>query len=178
MTTQDKSREAFSPTQMDLLRLFFYDPCSGIFKWRTPLSAKHKSGDLAGCVDGRGYACIKIQGHAIRAHRLAWLYVYGERAKILDHINGVKTDNRISNLRLASQQQNQFNVPARKNNKSGFKGVIWKKENRKWVAQATINQKKISLGYFSTPEQASNAYQEFCKRNHGDFHKDITKEIK
>jgi hypothetical protein len=87
--------------------------------------------------------------------------------KQLDHINGIKRDNRIENLREATDsenQQNQKKPPA--HNTSGFLGVTKYKRNGKWVAGIKLNGKRINLGYFDTPEAAHAAYLQKKKELH------------
>ena len=112
-----------------------------------------------------------INSKLYRAHRLAWLYVYGEYPKKhLDHINGIRNDKRIITLRECNDSQNMKNTDKRKDNTSGCKGVSFDKARNKWKAQATLNQKHINIGRFDSKEDASLAYQSFAKANHGDFY--------
>ena len=132
-----------------------YDPVSGIFTWKVRTSRRVKVGDIAGCPGGGGYLRIKVCSRPHKAHRLAWLYVYGVWPKDqLDHVNRVRTDNRISNLREVSHKQNHQNRSKPSNNTSGHPGVVWNKQRSKWQAQIKHNQKSIHLGYFSILEEA------------------------
>jgi HNH endonuclease/AP2 domain len=87
-------------------------------------------------------------------HRLAWLYMTTAWAKEVDHVNGVKDDNRFANLREVTRQQNSANSRAQSNNRIGLKGVSWHKHNRKYRAVIHVNGRQITLGYFDTPERA------------------------
>ena len=89
--------------------------------------------------------------------------------KMVDHINGNKLDNRKSNLRVCSNQENQMNTRKQKNNKSGFKGVYFDKQRNKFKAQIMIDGKNKNLGLFENPEDAYKKYCEFAKKFHGDF---------
>ena len=132
-----------------------YEPATGIFTWKVSTSRRVKVGDVAGCPDGGGYLRIKIQSRLYKAHRLAWLYTYGEWPEDqIDHINRNKTDNRIANLREVTNKQNGQNASKRSDNTSGHPGVGWHKQSAKWVAQIKHNQKLIHLGYFTTLEEA------------------------
>jgi hypothetical protein len=94
-----------------------------------------------------------------RAHRLAWLYMHGEYpTRHLDHINGIKSDNRAVNLRLASPSENQQNQSARKRNTSGRLGVSLHTPSGRWVAQITHNYKRVYIGLFGTVDEAYQAY--------------------
>ena len=83
-----------------------YDPASGVFTWKIS-RGKSKVNKIAGCVDTTGYIVIRIDGMNYKAHRLAWIYVYGEWPNdLIDHINGINNDNRIENLELVTPQRN------------------------------------------------------------------------
>ena len=88
----------------------------------------------------------------------------------VDHINGDKLDNRKSNLRLCTNQQNNMNVGKKKNNTSGFKGVCFHKKRQKFQAQISIDGKKKHLGYFEKAKDAYKVYCKACVKHHGEFH--------
>lgn len=158
-------------TQTELKLHLHYNHETGIFTRLVSTAIRTKTGSVAGCKTKIGYLAIQINCKSYRSHRLAWLYVHGEfPINDIDHINGIKDDNRISNLRDATDSQNHFNVESNKNNKSGFKGVSFYKVTNKWVAQASLSGKKHNLGYFTTPELASEAYQAFATKHHGEFY--------
>jgi len=90
-------------------------------------------------------------------------------SRIIDHINGNPLDNRLSNLRAASQSQNMCNRPAPKSNKSGYKGVSFHKQSGKWRATIKQNCRQFSLGLYDRKEDAANAYNQAAKIIHGDF---------
>ena len=105
---------------------------------------------------------IGIDGVLYKAHSLVWFYFNGTwPTKVIDHINGDTLDNRIENLRDVSHQQNSWNLQKAKcNSKSGYLGVDWKPDRKKWRAQIRINGAKKLLGYFDAVEDASAAYQD------------------
>ena len=141
-----------------LRSILHYDPATGIFTRKVRTSNSVKVGDVAGCPEGGGYLQIKLQSRKYKAHRLAWLYVYGSWPKDqLDHINRNRSDNRISNLREATNKQNNQNRSKSSNNTSGHPGVSWHKRDSKWQATIKHNQKQTHLGYFSTLEEAISA---------------------
>ena len=143
------------PTAEYLRSVLDYDPATGIFTWKVRTSTSVKVGDVAGCPNGDGYLQIGLQNRLYQAHRLAWLYVYGEWPKDqLDHTNRIRTDNRISNLREVTNKQNGQNASKRRDNTSGHPGVCWHKRDSKWRATIKHNQKKIHLGYFENLEDA------------------------
>ena len=146
-------------TQERLKELLHYDPETGIFTNLTQ-RGKVKKGAVAGSKYSNGYIYIEIDYKRHRAHRLAWLYVYGKfSVNQIDHINEIKDDNRLVNLRLATNLENQQNVSSLQlNNTSGFRGVCWHKNHKKWQATITINGRCKHLGHFDTAEQASEVY--------------------
>ena len=138
-----------------LRSVLHYEPETGIFTRKVSTARRVKAGDIAGCPDGDGYLRIKLQSRRYKAHRLAWLHFHGVWPKDqLDHINRNRSDNRIANLREATNKQNQQNTGKRSDNKSGHPGVSWYKPYSKWRAQIMHNQKQIHLGYFSILEEA------------------------
>ena len=135
--------------QKQLKELLNYDINTGLFAWRISPNPRIKTGSIAGCPNNYGYIHIRINKKPYKAHRLAWLYIYGcFPPKLIDHINHDKADNRIVNLRLANHSENGRNRLTNKNNLSGIAGVNWKKESNKWVSQIQVNSIKRHLGYF------------------------------
>lgn len=156
------------PIECMMRQLLSYDPATGEFTWLTSLGTRRK-GDVAGSINGRGYRHIKIAGRTYGAHRLAWLYVYGELPPAhTDHINRDQSDNRICNLRLATNKENQGNTTKPRHNTSGVKGVHWKCRNRKWCAQIKIDGKKRYLGLFADKNAARAAYIAAARQHFGD----------
>jgi hypothetical protein len=141
-----------------LKELLHYDPSSGVFTWIVPKRGT-KISKIAGCIFDGGYRKIKIDGKDYKAHRLAWLYVYGNwPIGQIDHKNLVKDDNRICNLRDVTASQNQQNqLLAMANNKLGVKGVS--KKRNKFRAAIGVGKKKIHIGTFDTIEDAKKAYE-------------------
>ena len=139
---------------------------TGVFTWKIRTSNRVKVGDVSGSVDIKGYIVIGVDGFLHKAHRLAWLHVNGSwPTEQIDHVNGSKSDNRISNLRIATNAQNcQNQRSAQSHNKTGLLGVSPK--NGKFVAQIRNNGKKQYLGYFPTPEEAHAAYLEAKREFH------------
>jgi hypothetical protein len=154
----------------DKLRtLLDYDPITGVFTWKPGHRGKATGGRSAGYVDKRGYANIMIFRYFYRAHRLAWLHVYGEWPPgFLDHRDGVKHHNWISNLRLATVTQNHANRVRTSKNTSGYKGVTTR-ENGWFEACITVKQKQISLGRFRCARRAHAAYRAAAVETFGEF---------
>lgn len=104
----------------------------------------------------------------IRMHRLILGLDKGDK-RIGDHTNHDTLDNRRSNLRICSTQQNNCNVKLKKSNTSGFKGVAWHKGRQKWRAYGSLEGRQKHIGYYETAEQASTAYEDFAKYHYGEF---------
>ena len=157
-------------TQETLKQHLHYNPETGIF---TRIYSKMRPdciGKQLGCVDGSGYIIISVLDKLYRAHRLAWLYMYGEFPKFdIDHKNRNKADNRIINLREATRQQNIFNS-VKKNNSSGITGVSAIPNRKNWRARTCINGKSIYIGTYKTKEEAAKAYKDFVEQIHKEFY--------
>ena len=153
-----------------LHQLLTYDPETGLFSWNAlPGRGRiHRAGLISGAGQPStgGYLTIRVDGHLHRAHRLAWYYVHGEWPATIDHINRVKTDNRLSNLRPANRLQQSWN--AKKSSRGSYPKGVWKKRD-KFCAEIQVHGVKHRLGVFSTPEAAHAAYSEAARQHFGDF---------
>ena len=148
------------PTHQRVLDLFHYDSETGVFTNKIKRNPKAPEGALAGYINNLGYSVIQVDKKKIHAHRLAWFYVTGEwPPHQIDHINRNRSDNKFSNLRLATSEQNNHNTTDRTNNTSGHRGVVWHKKRQKWQAQISINNKHKYLGLFDRIEDAIAARQ-------------------
>jgi hypothetical protein len=147
-------------TQDDVTELLNYDQDTGIFTWKKKRRGVVKDRPL-GTDNGFGYLRITVLGKSYYAHRLAWLYVHGSMPKDqIDHINGIKSDNRIVNLRSVSgitNAQNKLNPNSRSASK--ILGVSWHKKAKKWQAHICIYKQRKYLGLFSNIEDAEKAYK-------------------
>jgi len=152
-------------TANELRSIIHYDPNTGEFSWiNTNKPGRHAR---PGWTADKGYLRIEIDGKAYRAHRLAWLYMYGENPDQIDHINGVKLDNRICNLRNVTRQVNAQNQrAASRNNKVGLLGVTKMCQRYRAQVRDPINKKIFYLGTFDTPEEAHRAYIEKKRELH------------
>lgn len=157
-------------TQSELKRLLHYDPQSGQFRWRSG-GRGYLAGDVAGHTSRRdGRVTIRIRGRLYMAHRLAWFYVHGKWPEgLIDHINRDASDNRIENLREATQAQNLWNRGHQHNSGTGFKGVTFDKRNQRYRAKIAVRGIQICLGRYDTAEEAAQAYAAAAAKHHGNF---------
>lgn len=132
-----------------LREILTYDPNTGEFRWRISINSQAPEGAITGYVSRAGYSLIRISGRKYRAHRLAWLYVHGRWPKDqIDHINRIRNDNRITNLREATHWENQQNRGIASRNSSRYAGVCWHTGKSKWHARIKINGRYKHIGYF------------------------------
>lgn len=159
--------------QTRLKQLLRYDPDTGRFTWLVT-KGRILAGNIAGHKNNHGYWLIRIDRQSYMACRLAWLYMTGNYpALVVDHINGIRDDNRFSNLRLASKSENGMNRrKVNTNNTSGVAGVNWSKDKGKWEARITRNYRKIRLGYFERKEDAVEARRKAERDIYGEFSND------
>ncbi len=145
-------------TQERLKELLHYNPLTGIFTNKTTRSSNSLKGAVSGYIDDNGYVHIGVNNKLYKAHRLAWLYVEGYfPEQLIDHENRIKSDNRWTNLRVASYQCNSRNSSIAKNNKSGITGVCWHKATSKWRADIAVEYKCVPLGIFESKIKAAKA---------------------
>lgn len=154
-----------------------YCPDTGAFTWKAT-NRRGFVGKPAGCFCVRdGYIRIRIGGKLELAHRLAWNMTYPGNpltdAEQIDHINHIRTDNRICNLRKVTNTENSRNSSIGRNNTSGALGVWLDKRRNKWIAEIKVDRKKIHLGQFSELSDAVKARKSAEKaygfhENHGE----------
>lgn len=149
--------------EQDILASLSYCAESGEFRWVRPPEKAHriKSGDRAGTITANGYVVIRFKGSAYRAHRLAWIFCYGSwPSQQIDHINGIRDDNRIINLRDVSPQTNSQNRKrANASNSNGLLGVSKCTRRGGFIAQIRHADGRMKrIGRFDTPERAHAAY--------------------
>ena len=150
-----------------LKELLGYDPETGLFTWKVTRGGTARAGTLAGTLcKQRGYFQISIDNRLHQSHRLAWFYTHGVWPDELDHINRVRTDNRLENLREVTSSQNNQNASLRSNNTSGFKGVSFCSRTGRWRAQIRVDGKGRDLGRHRTPEEAFEAYRKGAAMYH------------
>lgn len=154
-------------TQKLLNHLFEYK--EGNLYWKSPTSIRVRIGQIAGGLDANGYSTIGILGNRYKTHRIIYFMFYNKFPIVIDHINGIPSDNRIENLREATQQNNVHNARTPKDNKSGIKGVCWDKSRNKWLCTINVNYKQIHIGRFEKINEAKQAIEKARNLHHGIF---------
>ena len=156
-------------TKEFILEMLEYIPSTGMLLQKKP-RPKIKVGSIAGVITPKGYRYIQLQGRKYAAHRLVWLLEHGKFPSLfIDHIDGNRLNNRIENLREATACQNSYNRGAQANNRSGEKGVHWKKQIKHWVVEIQVNKVKKYLGIYKDLELAALVATEARDLYHGKF---------
>jgi HNH endonuclease len=151
-------------TRARLRELLHYDRDTGEFRWLERVGNEVRPGTVAGVVQ------IRIQGRRYSAHQLAWLYMAGRWGRpMIDHRDGNSTNNRWSNLRLATASQNNANRRLPGHNTSGYKGVILCRKSGRWHAFIRYRGRGTYLGSFPTPQAGHVAYVAAARKVHGKF---------
>lgn len=148
-------------THEELLERVNYNPDTGIFTWKTCYTKTNKPGNQLGSYDKHGYLTVRFYKKSYKLHRLAWLYVYGKFPdNDIDHINGIRDDNRICNLRDIPRKINLQNQKkaATHNKSTGLIGAYFCKRRNKYYAKIQLNGKGIHLGMYKTAIDAHLAY--------------------
>lgn len=128
-----------------------------------------KSGDKVGFVNGKGYVAVNIDNKCIGLHRIIWMMQHGEMPLLIDHIDGNRQNNKISNLRLADRFGNAQNKRMHRNNTSGVKGVSWHTKANKWRAQIVCNRQNYDCGLFEDIDDAKEFIGLARDMLHGQF---------
>ena len=155
------------PSLEELRAAFVCDSENGKLSWRTPKRGRRPR---LGFSDGHGYLRVNLGGRMYRIHRIIWKMTTGTDPVFeIDHINGIKSDNRILNLRDATHTQNARNKSIEKRNSTGLKGVTRSKAPGRWTAAIRHEDKRLYLGSFGTPEEAHEAYWQKAQEIYGEF---------
>ena len=152
-------------SQERLKAILKFDPDTGYFTWLIRPCHPIPKNSIAGFKNSNGYWEIGVDHNYYRAHRLAWFYITGEWPLQIDHINGIRSDNRFSNLRICDNSLNQQNIKkATRSNGSKLLGAF--KNGNRWMSRILANGKRHYLGSFQTKEEAHAAYIEAKRRLH------------
>lgn len=160
------------PSQKVLNNTFNYFPEIGVLVWKSREDKDSQwngrmAGKMAGHIDKNGYVYTKIDGSKYAVHRLIWALFHGPipKGKVIDHIDGNPSNNKINNLRLATTSQNQMNRVS--DIGRNFKGVY--KSGDGFKAEITNNEGRVYIGSFDCEIKAAKAYDKKARELHGDF---------
>lgn len=143
----------------EFLEWLAYDQETGVFTWKKSPSSRVRAGACAGRVQSLGYLQIKLRGQLVYAHRLAWFFVTGKEPQFeIDHINGVRDDNRFANLRDVPRRINVQNLHTVKKKSGGLPGTSLNKKTGRWTARVVTDGKVTRVGPFDTEREAREAY--------------------
>ncbi len=152
-------------SQETLLEKFKYK--DGILYWKT----KRRFGKIAGSVSKRGYCTLFIGNNIYSAHRIIFKMFHGYVPKIVDHIDGNASNNRIENLRSSNSKSNAWNSRGQLNVTSAYKGVHKESDRSCWRAAIMKNGKLYRIGRFKTELSAAKAYDKYASKLHGTYAK-------
>jgi len=157
-------------TAEEVRKLFDYSPDTGELRWKVSKPGRQRAGNIAGKQNIRGYRDVGINNIRYRAHRVIWLYVTGAwPTGQIDHINGVRNDNRFANLRDVTHAQNQQNLRGpRRPSESGYLGVSWIKNDGIfcWQAVVSVNKRNFRSEPYLLPSEAYDAYLKMKRELH------------
>jgi len=146
-----------------------FDYADGCLYWKVRKSHCNTIGKEAGSYTYKGYRRIVVDYKEYVTHRLVYLLHHGYVPEYIDHINGIKDDNRIENLRAATGSENMYNIGVLKSNTSGVKGVYWVTGRCKWRAGIRYGGKRYYLGMFDDLELAELVVREARELLHGEY---------
>lgn len=177
-------------TPAELQELLSYDPETGLFLWKprplkfcvegsgrytrernkTVFDSNYAGEPALTAYNTAGYLRGNIFGRGLLAHRAAFACMLGRwPTGQVDHINGVRDDNKWVNLREATNQQNQWNSSSAKGSSSQYIGVSWDKKSRKWRAYISPENKIVNLGYFDCEKTAAQARDRAAREMFGEY---------
>lgn len=152
---------------------FLFDYIDGKLYWKNPTNITMKPGTVAGCVNKYGYVQVGIKRKYYRIHQLIYLYHHGHVPGMIDHVDGNKLNNNITNLRECNSSTNPLNMRLRPTNTSGAKNVSWDKNKNKWRVCLKVDRKYKHVGYFKDFELAELVAIEAREKYHGRFARHI-----
>lgn len=154
---------------IDLLHERYYYKDGELF-YKNNINSRGKKNTKVGSIDFNGYIVTKINYKKYTVHRLIFAMHNRYFPPLIDHIDRNKINNKIENLREATNSENLINTGIRKNNTSGYKGVSYHKYSKKWISSVCRNCKIHHMGYFNTPEEAHQALVKFLERELNEKH--------
>lgn len=152
-----------------LAEWFVCDPEAGALFWRKSPRRGIAAGARAGYVEFDGYTVVCVRRRRMHVHRVIYAMATGNACSVVDHRNGIRSDNRLANLRAATASQNGANRSAQVNSKLGIKGVDFHKKSGRFRAQIRVEGAKIHLGLFRSPDDAARAYNAAALSYFGEF---------
>jgi hypothetical protein len=158
-------------SQAEVLDIFTYS--DGKLLWKISPAYKIKPGSEAGTLRKNGYRVVAYKGKDYRTHHLVYLMFNGEYPKQIDHVNTVRDDNRIENLRLATNSENQWNKGLNANNTTGYKNIKWVQRLHKYVVAIAVNAKSKHVGVYVTLQDAIEAAANARNKMHGTFARSV-----
>ena len=153
-------------TQQELKELLHYCPETGVFTCLKAIGDRKLGSEVGTFMRDEWYLRTIIGGKFHYMHRLAWLYTHGVWPKDIDHINGIRYDNRLVNLRSVDRSTNNKNSKRQTNNVSGVTGVNFDKFTGRWLVRASIDGKAVNLGRYDTKEEAITV-RKAAEKRHG-----------
>lgn len=145
------------------------DHVKSLFDYKDGQLYRKSNGKISACKNVDGYLRSHINNKIYYNHRLIFLIHHGYMPKFIDHIDGNPSNNKIENLREATNNQNQYNKTINSNNKSGIKNVHWSNSMKKWCVQISINKKIQTIGFYEAIEMADLAAQEARNNLHKEY---------
>ena len=157
-------------TQERLKEILHYDPETGEWRWLITKGSKVVAGQIGGYIHEHGYRHIRINNVAYKSSRLAWLYMTGQwPERTVDHKDTYQSNDKWTNLRLANNSQQMWNMGLSRRNTSGYKRVYPDKRTGRWYSSIYDDDKRIFLGSFSTAAKAHEAYKKAAIKYYGEF---------
>ena len=160
-----------SPLYQELIEHLEYDSGHLIWIKIPPKNNSIKIGKRFGSTESNGYIRGQFKGKKFLEHRVVYYMFNKIVPSFIDHINGIRDDNRIENLREADKQSNTFNRKSHKNSTSKYKGVSWCKRDKNWQVSYCIGGKRIDIGKFNCEIEAAKAYDNTVREYHKEFQK-------
>lgn len=150
-----------------------FDYKDGVLYWKQDRLANKIKGKKTGCFDGKGYLQVKINNILYKNHRIIYKMFHGILPKVIDHIDCNPNNNKIENLREASNSQNQYNSKISTRNTTGFKGVEWNKRLKKWTVRIQVNGKRKYFGCYNDIDYAKFVSESMRYKYHKQYARTI-----